>query len=103
MSDRRRLIIKKREVAIKEGEFAGWSFTAVMNPPLRTIEDLTSPGISRMVDGLARILVPPWNFVDENGEPMGDPSPDTIRELPTDLIAAISEAYIAETTALPQK
>lgn len=103
MSDKRRLVMRKREITIKEGDFAGWSFTAILNPPLRTIEDLTAPGISRMVDGLARILVAPWNFVDEEGNPMADPSPDTIRELPTDLIAAISEAYIAETTALPQK
>jgi hypothetical protein len=101
--EKRRLVVKKREITIKEGEFEGWSFNAVMNPPLRTIEDLTASGIDRMVKGLASILRPPWNFVDENGEPMADPSEDTIRDLPTDLIAAISTAYIAETTALPQK
>lgn len=103
MSEKRRLVVRKAEMTIKEGEYAGWSFTAITNPPIRVIEELTTSGISHMVSGLAKILVPPWNFVDTDGEPMGEPSEETIRELPVDLIMAISEAYVDQSTSLPQK
>lgn len=104
MSDKRRLIVRKREITIKDGDYAGWSFTAITNPPMRVIEELTTKdaGVTGLIKGLSQILVAPWNFVDEDGNQMPDPSYDSIRELPTDLMEAVTSAYIAETTTLPQ-
>ncbi len=99
----RRLVLRRKEITIKEGDYAGWKFTGIVNPPLNAIEDLTSATIERMKKGLTRIIVAPWNFVDEEGKPMPDPSLDTIGELPIDLVSAISTAYIAETATLPSQ
>lgn len=103
MTEKRRLVLRRKEIEITEGDYAGWKFTAIVNPPLRVIETLTSAKLTDMIDGLAGILVEPWNFVDEEGNVLGAPSAETIRELPLDLISAVSDAYISETTKLPQK
>ena len=99
--EKRRLVLRRKEVVIKEGDYEGWQFTAVVNPPLRVIEDLGSGEISQIVKGLAKVLVPPWNFVDENGDPFPDPSEDVILEFPIDLLAVISKAYSDEVSGLP--
>jgi hypothetical protein len=99
--EKRRLIIRTKKMTISEGDYAGWSFEAITNPPLRVIEELTGGTIASMVTGLSRI-VKSWDFVDEEGELMASPSEDAIRELPIDLLNQISSVYIKETTALPQ-
>ena len=99
----RRLVLHKKEMTIKEGEYEGWQFTAITNPPMRVLEELTGSTLDSVIGGLAKILVAPWNFCDTEGELMKDPSVETIKDLPIDLISAISTTYISETTSVPQK
>ena len=49
------------------GEYIGWKFTARINIPVGTIEQLQTGKMSDIALGLSDILLN-WNFVDENGE-----------------------------------
>jgi hypothetical protein len=99
MSDRR-MPIRKRQVNLI-GDFDGWFFTGILNPPLRVIEDLTSGETSKLATGIARVVAAPWNFVDEFGKDLPEPSLEVIRDLPIDLIEAIAKAYMEEQGKLP--
>ena len=81
------------------GEYEGWEFEARINPPLSVFGDLSSGEFVRIAPALTKI-VRSWNFVDEEGKPLPNPSIDTINELPLELITDMSNKFVAELTTL---
>lgn len=81
------------------GYYKGWTFKIRTNPPLRVLRDIASGDLTLLGEGLASIIES-WNFVDENGVLMPEPSADAIMELPSDLINAISAAYMEALSVL---
>lgn len=99
MSDIRKLPIELREVELKD-KWAGWSFTARMNPPIKVFGLVASGDFDKIIEGLSKIIHA-WNYVDENGDPMPDPSVESIGELPIDLMNATASRFVEEMTTLP--
>lgn len=85
-----------------DGEYEGWTFTARVNPPCGVLDDLASGVFSRLLVG-AGVLIKNWNFVDEEGEPLGPPSDETIGKIPSDLLNAMLTLVVAEAQKLPQQ
>ena len=59
-----------------DGDYQGWKFTGKVNPSIGTMEDLTSGDFARIRKGLVAVVYPPWNFVDEQGDPLPEPRPE---------------------------
>ena len=78
----RKMPIKTATIALN-GDWLGWEFTARTNPPLKLFGDLASGEFDRIIASLAKVLIS-WNFVDEEGLPLGEPNEDTVGELPVD-------------------
>ena len=97
----RRLPVRTKLVKL-EGDYEGWELTMVTSLPLGVIEDLQSGTLEGLHKGLAKTIRAPWNFVDEEGNPMPDPSQETIGLLPLDLIDAVVSAYMKQLGTLPQ-
>jgi hypothetical protein len=95
----RKLPITEKEIELK-GEWEGWSFTARMNPPMKVFGLVASGDMDKISEGLA-LIVRAWNFVDEEGAPMADPSQGAIGDLPINLVNAISSRYVEEMTVVP--
>ena len=87
MTVKRRMPIKLETFQLS-GDYEGWEFTARVNPPVGILDELQS-GDSERVYSVLSWLIKKWNFVDEDGKPLGDPSPETIRQLPLDLLFMI--------------
>lgn len=81
------------------GDYEGWEFEARMNPPLSIFGDLSSGEFERIAPALAKI-VRSWNFIDESGVPLGNPSKDAINELPLELVTEMSNKFIEKLTTL---
>src|SRR5574341_874016 len=97
----RRLLIRSKELNL-DGDYEGWNFTVRTNPALKTLEEFAAQDIMKMADALAQVVLG-WNFVDEGGKELGQPSPDTIRQLPIDLITTmVNKTTEAITTVNPQ-
>ena len=97
----RKMLVKTTEIKL-EDEYEGWNFVAIMNPKMKVLDSLSSEGISSTISGLAGILSS-WNFVDENGEPLSEPSVESIGELTSDLVGKVTEKYLEELSSLNPK
>ena len=95
----RKLPVKTQVIELVE-EYAGWNFTARINPPIRAFGDVASGDFDRTVKGLAQIIRE-WNFVDEDGKEMSAPNIDTIGDLTLDLVTAVANRYVEELAKLP--
>ena len=96
----RKLPVRTREIQLKE-PWLGWSFTARMNPPVCVFEDIASGDFTRIVDGMA-LVITIWNWVDEEGEPLPQPTREIIsRHIPIDLLTAAANSWVQEMTAVP--
>lgn len=94
--------IKTKAIAL-DGEYAGWEFTARVNPPLRLVLELQD---ARLIQDVIRFLgevVIDWNFVDEEGAPLGKPSGEALHALPLDLLMQILAKYNEEVLSLAPK
>ena len=99
MAEKKKLPIRIKEIPLN-GDWAGWNLVARVNPPLRIVGDILSGNIDRITEALAEVIKS-WDFVDEEGEPLGEPSAATISELPIDLIKAVSNAFSEEVQKVP--
>jgi hypothetical protein len=97
--DKRKLPVITREIALKN-EWEGWSFTARMNPPIKTFGLVASGDFDKIIEGLS-MIVRDWNYVDEDGEPMPLPSIESIGNLPVDLMNVTANRFVEEMTSLP--
>lgn len=85
-----------------DGDYEGWEFTARVNPPVGILDELQS-GESDRIYGALAFLIKDWNFVDEEGKPLGKPSAKTIRQLPIDLIFEIVDRVTSKMGELGPK
>jgi len=92
--------VKTTEIPLKDA-YEGWKFTARTNPPIKAFGHIASGNFERIVTGLSKIIIK-WNFVDEEGKPLSEPTEDTIGDCPLDLITMVSQEYMEEITKLPQ-
>jgi hypothetical protein len=96
----RKLPIRTRLIELDE-EWAGWSFTARMNPPLVVFEQIGSGDLSIIAQALAQILIS-WNYVDTLGNALPPPNLEVIRaNLPSELIVATANKWAEEMTTVP--
>lgn len=96
----RKLPVRTRDIAMKT-PWEGWNFSARMNPPVRVFEDIASGDFARIIDGMTTVILS-WNWVDENGEPLPDPSRVIIaNNIPIDLLTSAANAWVAEMTNVP--
>jgi hypothetical protein len=95
----RKLPIKTSELKL-DGEWEGWDCTVRTNPPISVFADIASGDFDRIARGIAKIITK-WNFVDEDGTPMANPSLETVNELPVELITVVANSYVGELTKLP--
>jgi hypothetical protein len=101
-NSKRALPVKLKEIEL-DGDLAGWKLTARINPPLKIVEKIQSmKTVTDLVETLPEIIID-WNFVNEEGEELGKPSPETMRELPIDLLTAIFAKYNEEVLSLSPK
>lgn len=99
------LQIKKVEILLEDDPFEGYWVEMRANPPLRVLRDLSdtnTENMPNMLNALAGLILD-WNFPDENGNPLGSPSVETVLNLPADLIGAIMEQYRRRTVELNPK
>ena len=100
MSDRR-MPVHTEKVEMKN-EWEGWTFTALMNPPLRVYEDLISGKVDRIAPALSNVLIV-WNFVDVDGNDLPQPTEQVIRDnLSLELVTAVVTSYTDKQTTLPK-
>jgi hypothetical protein len=96
----RKMPVRTRPVQLKE-QWAGWEFTARMNPPVCVFEDIASGDFARIVDGMTLVIVS-WNWVNEVGEPLPEPSRAVISgNVPIDLLTAAANGWVQEMTTVP--
>ncbi len=69
--DNRKLPIKTKLIQL-EGDYAGWEFTARVNPRLNSLGKLQSGRFDGICEGVADTIIG-WNFVDEDGEALPSP------------------------------
>jgi len=98
----RRKMPVKLETFHLDGDYEGWTFTARTNPPIWVFDDLQTGEADAIYTALSEIIRD-WNFVDEEGEPLGAPSPATIRKLPLDLILQIVDKCVNAVGSLNPK
>ena len=98
MSEVRRMPVRTATVEF-DGDYAGWEATIRTNIPVRILEDMRSGETDRIETAVAEI-VKSWNFVDEQGEPLGI-KPESIGELPIDLLTALIEG-VRDKTQTPK-
>ena len=98
----RRPLFKRHEFKL-EGTWEGWDFTAIVNLPLRVLEDYGTKEASTaaMRELLGEALVD-WNFTSDDGKASPPPSADALRDLPHDLVVEMARVYIEKLTVLPQ-
>jgi hypothetical protein len=96
----RKAPIKTATVVLKD-DYEGWQFTARINPPINAFGNIASGNFDRMIKGLGAIIID-WNFVDENGAPLDQPSDLTVGGLSLDLVTMLANEYIAEVNRVPK-
>lgn len=94
----KKMPVRMTKVAL-DGDYEGWEFEVLTNPKLSVFGDLSSGEFDRIAIALSKI-VRSWNFVDENGDPLPQPSIDAIQELPLDLVTLISNKFVEELSKL---
>lgn len=98
----RRSLFKRQEFKL-DGDWVGWNFTAIVNLPLKVLEDyaVKEANIAVMRELLGSALTD-WDFTDDDGNPYPSPSAEVLRELPHDLVTAMFTLYTKEVLTLPQ-
>ena len=76
--------VRTKEVVLDE-DYEGWKFTVRTNAKFGAMGDISSGDFDRIAAGLVSVLVD-WNFIDEDGKKLGEPSFETLGELPFDLV-----------------
>lgn len=84
------------------GLYEGFKVRARVNPTMKMAARIASGNFDLMTRTLHEHIIYEWNFVDENGDYLGDPSTDTIEQLPIDLINAIAEKIVEVVTNTPK-
>ena len=100
MGEKRCMPVRTARIDL-EGEFEGWYATVRINPMFETYEQLQSEDLGQVKEALGGLLREPWNFVDEEGEPMSSPDTAAIGKMPLELIAEILK-HLNENMALPK-
>lgn len=96
----RKLPVKIRKINLT-AEFADWWFEARMNPPLGVFFDVASGDLERIAKGIARIIVA-WNFVDEAGQALPDPTYEVfVANVTSDLLNNMASAWLEEMSKVP--
>ena len=91
-----------RIVLNDDSDYAGFEFMARTNFSLGVAEDLVDGDFDRKIACLMTIIQE-WNFVDEEGKPLGAPSDrDAMRQIPIELVTEITAAITAEVTDDPK-
>jgi hypothetical protein len=86
-----------------DGDFTGWWFNARTNFPMSFVEEMQSQDMDRMAKALSLIIID-WNFVDENGEDLGNPTQEIIKnELPIELVGLITTALVSKVQSVPNE
>ena len=83
------------------GTYAGWKFTARLNPPMRVIKDLTGRDMAKMLPALADVILAWEGFTDDKGKALGPPSPATVEELNLDCFNAVMNSITTAITSVP--
>jgi len=100
MTEPKKPTIKTAKLELKD-DFAGWTFTARMNPPLGVFFDIASGDLQRIAKGIARIIIA-WNFPDEDGQPLPAPSLEVLTDnLTSEGLNAVANAWLDEMTRVP--
>ena len=100
MAEKRRMLPIRKATLELDGDYEGWSCTVRKNPPLRIFSDLQSGDFDRITEGLTLVILD-WNFVDEAGKKMADPSLETVGLLPFDLAMQVANKFSEVVTSLP--
>jgi hypothetical protein len=98
---KRKLPVKRQETSL-DGDYEGWKFTFITNPPMGILRRITSGELDDIMFGVGEMVVD-WNFVDEEGEPLGDPSPKTMDLLPIDLLVLMAQEIAEKVGQVPPK
>ena len=85
-----------------DGDYEGWKFTARINMPMGVLERMGTGKISEINLALSDIALE-WNFVDEEGEYLGNPCLDTVRLLPSDLAISMANLITNAVQKVPNK
>ena len=84
-----------------DGDYAGFEFVARTNFPISYAEDFQAGDVSLLILRFSDI-VKSWNFPDENGESLGDPSDvEVMGKVPSDLISLMAELIVNSTMTVP--
>jgi len=84
-----------------EDDWEGWNFIARTNPTLGMFADAASGNFDRMAEALSTMVVE-WNFVDEEGNPLPQPSEEGATSmLPLDLTSVVISAIMDRIAKLP--
>jgi hypothetical protein len=97
---KRQLPVKTATVELT-GEYEGWHFLARTNPVIGVFGDIASGDFERIIRGLS-LIIREWNFVDEAGEPMPEPSLEAMRNLTIDLAIEVANAYVKHLSEVPK-
>lgn len=95
----RKLPVRTKKIELTD-DWVGWEFTARVNPKMKTFSKITSGEFDQIIAGLSE-LVTDWNFVDEEGNPMGHPSDlESMAEIPNDLAKVLVEEIVLAITTM---
>jgi hypothetical protein len=95
----RKLPIKTATIVL-EGDYEGWELVCRTNPPMSMLQELASGDFKTLMATLPKLIIS-WNFVDEEGEYIGDPSEVTIAKLPTELIMGVLNKITDKISSAP--
>lgn len=98
--EERRMPVRTARIDLS-GDFEGWYTNVRTNLTFETYEQLQSEDLTQVKKALGGILREPWNFVDEEGNPLGSPCADTVGKMTLDLIAEVMK-HLNEQMTLPK-
>ena len=93
----RRAPVKEATLTLK-GDYAGWTCRVRTNPRFGVFDDLSSGDFPRIGAALAHICRE-WDFVDEDGEPLRQPSDGGVADLTSDLMAELMARFVEHVNA----
>ena len=92
----KKIEVRKKDIEL-DGAYEGWKLTVRANAKFKVIGDLSSGEYDRITESLAHVILD-WNFLDEDGIPLEDITPEAIGELPYDLIKILVGAVTKAVT-----
>jgi hypothetical protein len=77
-------------------EYDGLEVTVSLSIPYGALEDIKA-GQEDQIKEIMNYMLVDWNLCDiKTGDPLGDPSPETIRKVPMDILMAIFNRAMEE-------